>query len=125
MKKIILAAFVAVASLTANAQWWAGGEVGFNTWKTTSEGHDLGKGHEFTVAPEIGYKLNDKIPFLKPGRVSKIQKRIDCLIPAKQILHCLTILSGEACPTFICMKIPREKKILRSSHIKAGVIVAL
>ena len=61
MKKIILAAFVAVASLTANAQWWAGGEVGFNTWKTTSEGHDLGKGHEFTVAPEIGYKLNDKI----------------------------------------------------------------
>ena len=30
MKKIILTALVAVASLSANAQVWIGGELGFN-----------------------------------------------------------------------------------------------
>lgn len=59
MKKIILAAFVAVASLTANAQVWVGGEVGFNTSKTTLNGTELNKSNNVTIAPEIGYKLND------------------------------------------------------------------
>ena len=58
---MILAAFVAVASLTASAQIWVGGEVGFNTWKTTEDGATLGKGNQFVVAPEVGYKLNDKL----------------------------------------------------------------
>ena len=60
MKKLILAAFVAVASLTASAQWWVGGEVGFNATKTTGLGASV-KGNQFVVAPEIGYKVNDKI----------------------------------------------------------------
>lgn len=58
MKKLILAAFVAVASLTASAQIWVGGEVGFNTWK---ESNPTDKGHQFVVAPEVGYKLTDKL----------------------------------------------------------------
>ena len=59
MKKIILAAFVAVASLTANAQVWVGGEVGFNTSKTTLNGTELAKENNVTIAPEIGYSIND------------------------------------------------------------------
>ena len=58
MKKMIIAAFVAVVSLTASAQIWVGGEVGFNTWK---ESNPSLKGNQFTVAPEVGYKLNDKL----------------------------------------------------------------
>ena len=58
---MILAAFVAVASLTASAQWWAGGEVGFNSYRSTVDGHKVGSASNFVVAPEIGYKLNDKI----------------------------------------------------------------
>ena len=58
---MILAAFVAVASLTASAQIWVGGEVGFNAFKTTEHGATLNKSNKFTVAPEVGYKLNDKL----------------------------------------------------------------
>ena len=36
MKKFILAALVAVVSVSANAQFWAGGSVGFNTSKENS-----------------------------------------------------------------------------------------
>lgn len=58
MKKIILTAIVAIASLTANAQIWVGGGIGFN--HTDNEdwvGPDV---TSFYVAPEIGYTLNDK-----------------------------------------------------------------
>lgn len=60
MKKFILAAFVAVAALTANAQLWVGGEIGFNAAKSTAHGNTLAKSNKFVVAPEVGYKLNDK-----------------------------------------------------------------
>lgn len=60
MKKLIMAALVAVASVSANAQYWAGGEVGFNTSRTSLDGHTLGKENQVTLAPEVGYKLNDK-----------------------------------------------------------------
>ena len=60
MKKIILAALVAIVSVSANAQFWAGGSVGFNTSKTTIDGNELDKTNSFTLAPEVGYKLNDK-----------------------------------------------------------------
>ena len=61
MKKLVLAALVAVASLTANAQFWVGGEVGFNAAKTTANGNTQNKSNKFVVAPEVGYKVNDKI----------------------------------------------------------------
>ena len=57
---MILAALVAVASLSANAQVWVGGEVGFSAGKTTNNGTKLGAGADFNLIPEIGYTLNDK-----------------------------------------------------------------
>ena len=60
MKKIILAAFVAVASLSANAQVWVGGELGLGTSKSTDNGVQDGKSNYAVVIPEIGYKINDK-----------------------------------------------------------------
>ena len=60
MKKMILAALVAVASLSANAQVWVGGEVGFSAGKTTVDGTKFGAGADFNLIPEIGYTLNDK-----------------------------------------------------------------
>jgi len=55
MKKMILAALVAVASLSANAQVWLGGEAGFNV--SSHKGYDR---TDFSIMPEIGYSLNDK-----------------------------------------------------------------
>ncbi|MBR6203220.1 MAG: outer membrane beta-barrel protein [Bacteroidaceae bacterium] len=60
MKKIILTALVAVASLAANAQIWVGGEVGFSAGKTTVDGDKYGSGAKFNLIPEIGYTINDK-----------------------------------------------------------------
>lgn len=65
MKKIILTALVAVASLGANAQVWLGGQVGFAT-----ASYDKGNANleilpdksvtTFNITPEIGYTLSDK-----------------------------------------------------------------
>ncbi|MBR0046820.1 MAG: porin family protein [Bacteroidaceae bacterium] len=60
MKKLILTALVAVATLTANAQLWVGGEVGYNHSRTTEHKHELSKSNNFVLLPEVGYKLNDK-----------------------------------------------------------------
>ena len=58
MKKIILTALVAIASITANAQVWVGGQLGFSV---TNPNDDADKNlTEFTIAPEIGYSLSDK-----------------------------------------------------------------
>lgn len=59
MKKIILTALVAVASLAANAQVWVGGEVGFSAGKTSIDGDKQGAGAKFNLIPEIGYSIND------------------------------------------------------------------
>ena len=56
MKKIVMMAVMAVAALSANAQVWVGGEVGF----TSSHVNGLGTEKNFTIKPEIGYSLNDK-----------------------------------------------------------------
>lgn len=56
MKKIFVMAVMAAATLTANAQWWAGGEVGF----TSSHTNGVGTEKNFTIQPEVGYSLNDK-----------------------------------------------------------------
>ena len=60
MKKVILTALVAVASLAANAQVWIGGEVGYNHQRTTIDKVEIAKSNNFALLPEIGYKLNDK-----------------------------------------------------------------
>ena len=53
MKKIILAALVALGSLTANAQIYVGGETGL--WRNADNNNT-----DFTLRPEIGYELNEK-----------------------------------------------------------------
>lgn len=57
MKKVILTAIVAVASLSASAQVWIGGDLGFGFQKRGQDGAKT----ESTVkiAPEIGYMIND------------------------------------------------------------------
>ena len=57
MKKMILTALVAVASLAANAQVWVGGEVGFSATKTSFDGNKEGAAARFNFLPEIGYTL--------------------------------------------------------------------
>ncbi len=63
MKKIILAAVVAVSSLSANAQVWLGGSLGFNYNKAEAKIAGVTvdvKTTKFSIAPEIGYTLSDK-----------------------------------------------------------------
>jgi len=57
MKKVILSAIVALSALTANAQYWAGGKLGFDVtdFNGASESQLV-----FSVAPEVGYTINEK-----------------------------------------------------------------
>ena len=57
MKKVILAALVAVASLSANAQVYLGGTLGINAGKVNKNAENVIK---FQIAPEIGYNINEK-----------------------------------------------------------------
>lgn len=55
MKKLMLVAAMMIAAISANAQVYVGGGIGFNS-------HDPGKGDSqtsFEVVPEIGYHLDD------------------------------------------------------------------
>ena len=54
MKKIILMAAMAVATMTANAQVWMGGSLGYGFDKNNGF-----KTNTINVAPEIGYTLSD------------------------------------------------------------------
>ena len=53
---MILAALVAVCAVSANAQTWAGGSLGFNV--KDYEGMDKSQ-MTFEIAPEVGYSLNE------------------------------------------------------------------
>ncbi len=55
MKKILLMAAFAVATLSANAQVWVGGALGFNYENTK----DVKKVTSFNIAPEVGYNLDE------------------------------------------------------------------
>ena len=57
MKKIIMMAVMAVAAVSANAQVWVGGEVGFTT---SHENGTEGTAKTFAIKPEVGYSLTDK-----------------------------------------------------------------
>lgn len=56
MKKIVMMAVMAVAALSANAQVWIGGGIGF----TSSHENGVGTEKTFTIKPEVGYSLSDK-----------------------------------------------------------------
>lgn len=57
MKKIVLTALVAVCALTANAQAWFGGSVGFNMYDNDGKNNETET--NFEIRPEIGYSLNE------------------------------------------------------------------
>ena len=57
MKKIFVMAVMAVATLTANAQWWAGGSFALNFDNNGRNGDQ--NTTTFEIAPEIGYNLSD------------------------------------------------------------------
>ncbi len=82
MKKIILTALVAVASLAANAQIWVGGEVGFSADKTKENGEKLQNSASFRLLPEIGYTINDQFDIalligLDHGNARNINKGLE------------------------------------------------
>jgi hypothetical protein len=56
MKKIILSALVAVASLSANAQVWLGGDLGFGFTKAYKGAKTA---NTIKIAPEIGYMFSE------------------------------------------------------------------
>ncbi len=56
MKKIVLAIALAVCTLGANAQVWMGGSLGLNVTKNKVIDDT---NTTFTIAPEVGYSLND------------------------------------------------------------------
>lgn len=56
MKKILLMAAFAVATLSANAQVWIGGGLGFNTEKWKGSDSET----VFNIAPQIGYNLDEQ-----------------------------------------------------------------
>lgn len=58
MKKILLMAAFAVATLTANAQYYVGGTLGFSNDKTNNGNTKV---TSFTVMPEFGLALNDQL----------------------------------------------------------------
>lgn len=53
MKKILLTLMIAVFALTANAQFYVGGETGL--WRNPDKNTT-----NFTLRPEFGYELNEK-----------------------------------------------------------------
>lgn len=57
MKKFFAIAILAVASLTANAQAWLGGSVGFN-WEN-GKWDGAKSTTSWTISPELGYNIND------------------------------------------------------------------
>lgn len=62
MKKIFMIAVMAVATLSANAQIWVGGNLGFNTSKDKVKVDNVtvdNTSTSFYIAPEIGYNLDD------------------------------------------------------------------
>jgi hypothetical protein len=86
MKKIVMMAVMAVAALSANAQVWICGEVGFNTSTNTVKVAGVSSDkttNNFVIAPEIGYNLNEKwavamkIGYVHAGNNEEIKELIN------------------------------------------------
>ena len=57
MKKIFMIAVMAVAAVSANAQWYIGGNFGLDFTKSNK---DADSQTTLVIAPEVGYNINDK-----------------------------------------------------------------
>lgn len=56
MKKILMVAVMAVAAVSANAQWYVGGQLGLDFNKANK---DADSQMTFSIAPEVGYNINE------------------------------------------------------------------
>lgn len=56
MKKIFAVALVAMMALTANAQVFVGGAVGYNSTKASKNAKSV---NSFVFTPEVGYNINE------------------------------------------------------------------
>lgn len=56
MKKILMMAAFVMAAVTANAQSWVGGNLGYNY-------NDGTEAHALSISPEVGFNINDKWAF--------------------------------------------------------------
>jgi len=62
MKKIMLVVALMVATVSANAQVYVGGGLGFSSDKPQhAEGVDVKTTTSYHILPEVGYKLDDKL----------------------------------------------------------------
>ena len=55
MKKMIFMAMMAICAVSANAQVWIGGNLGYDFDKNNGV-----KTHSLSISPEVGYNLSDK-----------------------------------------------------------------
>ena len=60
MKKTVVLLLMTLATFTANAQIWLGGEIGVSTNKTTLGSDQMNSSSCIEIAPEVGYSLNDR-----------------------------------------------------------------
>jgi outer membrane protein len=63
MKKLILALAVVAISAQAFSQMFVGGSFGVSFDKHKDETYDISKSTEFSLAPKVGYYLDDKLAF--------------------------------------------------------------
>ena len=65
MKKFFISAVLATAMVfSANAQFWVGGSVGFESNRANNaDGDRIGSESVFTIAPEFGFSLDDRLSF--------------------------------------------------------------
>jgi hypothetical protein len=62
MKKVILVMVIALTGLVSvNAQYYVGGSLGFNSSSNKLKEGNKNTSTSFTIAPEFGYNLSDKI----------------------------------------------------------------
>jgi hypothetical protein len=61
MKKFLILAVVAVFAVSANAQYYIGGSIGFAGSTDKPEAGDKTTTTGFTIAPEFGYSLTEKV----------------------------------------------------------------
>lgn len=62
MKKILLVVGLVFAGMVANAQFYAGGSLGFGMQsEKNDDGDKIGTETVFSIAPEVGYSMNDRL----------------------------------------------------------------
>lgn len=104
MKKIFMTLAAAVIAVSANAQIWVGGEVGFSSDKETTKtnGNSVSETtNNFTLAPEVGYNLNEnwaialKVQFAHNEDNASIKSLIEGFVPgstgAKVMTNAFTV----------------------------------